>query len=195
MSYAEVNLYIHPILKGLYSVCEQLDLSEAKLLIDYVNRKECKSAINFTDEKYLEVFLLHWLSELIIQSGEWSRVKSKRNVFCKVDAILAFLDANNKPKLAEQLRRMVVRFNFSSNNVTSIDRKKNVTDDDGQEGKQNANASPLDDQKRFNNHSENGSDDRYLVRYETAGYALIINQIEFYRDEFKRVSVVAKTEK
>lgn len=190
---AEINLYIHPILKGIYCICEQVEPNEAKLLIEHVNGSDCgKHQINFTDEKYLEVFLLHWLSELVIEAGEWSFVKSKRNVFCKVDVILEFLDSH-KPDLAQQLRRIIVRFNFTSHNVTSVDRKKTVTDDDGHddEVKQNGKVSLLDDQKSFSKIPENISDDddRYRVQQQTAGYVLIINQITFYRDAIKRVSV------
>lgn len=200
---AEFNLFIHPILKGIYCICEQMEPSEAKLLIEHVNNSDCgRHQINFTDEKYLEVFLLHWLSELVIEAGEWSFVKAKRNVFCKVDVILEFLNSY-KPDLAQQLRRIIVRFNFTSNNVTSVERKKTgnvtsvegkktVTDDDGHDDKveQNGRVSQLDDQKSFNKLSENGcDDDRYLVQQQTAGYVLIINQIIFYRDEMKRVSV------
>lgn len=193
---AEINLFIHPVLKGLYCICEEMEPIEAKQLIEHVINKDCgRHQINFTDEKYLEVFLLHWLSELVIEAGEWSQVKSKRNVFCQVDVILEFLNSN-KPQLAEQLKRLIVRFNFTSNNVTSIERKKNVTDDDGYEDKHNAivvaqvsQSSQLDDQNSFNNDSGNGTDHRYLVRQATAGYALIINQIEFYRDKIKRVSM------
>lgn len=182
---AEINLYIHPVLKGLYCICEQIVPSEAKHLIEHVfNRDRRSHQINFTDEKYLEVFLLHWLSELVIEAGEWSRIKAKRNVFCKVDVILDFL-SSNKPDLAVQLQRIIVRFNFTSNNVTSVERKKNVTDDDGHEDKEAAKPAPPE---TFDHHSQNGGDDRYLVRQGTAGHVLIINQIKFYRDPIKRVS-------
>lgn len=173
------------MLKALYCICEQMEPIEAKELIDHVNNRDCGGhQINFTDEKYLEVFLLHWLSELVIEAGEWSRTKSKRNVFCKVDVISEYLKSN-KPILAEQLRRIVVRFNFTSDNRTSIERKKNVIDDDGQGDKLNNKVSQSDDQKTFNDES----DDKYRVDHENAGYVLIINQIEFHRDQNKRVSV------
>ncbi len=195
-SNAEVNLYIHPILKGLYCICEQITPSEARLLIDHVNNEGdgSRHSFNFTDEKYLEVFLLHWLAELVIAAGEWSLIKSKRNVFCNVDLIMGFLNGN-KPELAEQLRRIIIRFNYTSNNVTSVERKKNVTDDDGHEDKQrNVKVSKEDGQKNNgDSNSLNGiDDDKYLVRRGTAGYVLIINQIVFYRDEIKRVSVTCR---
>lgn len=191
---AEINLFIHPVLKGLYCICEEIEPSESKLLIEHVINKDCgRHQINFTDEKYLEVFLLHWLSELVIEAGEWSLIKSKRNVFCQVHVILEFL-TSNKPQLAEQLNRTVVRFNFTSNNVTSVQRKKNVTDDDGYEDKQNAKVvakvSQFDDRNSFSTNGAAGADDRYRVQRETAGFALIINQIEFYRDKVKRVSLL-----
>lgn len=191
---ADVNLYIHPVLKALYCICEQMEPIEAKQLIDHVNNKDCgRHQINFTDEKYLEVFLLHWISELVVEAGEWSLIKSKRNVFCKVDVILEFLNAN-RPDLAELLSRINVRFNFTSNNLTSVERKKNVTDDDGHDDKLNNKVSQSDDQKTFIGEATNGSDDRYRVERKSAGYVLIINQIEFYRDKIKRVSRIKSTE-
>lgn len=185
---AEVNLNLHPVLKGLYCICEQIDLSDAKQLIYYVNSKDCgRHQFNFADEKYLEVFLLHWLSELVIEAGEWSVVKSKRNVFCKLDVVLEFLNSN-QPELAEQLRRIVIRFNFTSNNITSIERKANVTDDDRYEEKGNDKVSKCSSPDIHNSNCENGSNDRYRVERGTAGFVLIINQIEFYRDPVKKVS-------
>lgn len=191
---AEINLFIHPVLKALYCICEEMEPSEAKQLIEHViNKDRGRHQINFIDEKYLEVFLLHWLSELVIEAGEWSLIKSKRNVFCQADVILEFLNSN-KPQLAEQLNRIIVRFNFTSNNVTSVERKKNVTDDDGYEDKQNAKVvakvSQFDDRNNFTTNGADDADDRYRVQRETAGYALIINQIEFYRDKVKRVSLL-----
>lgn len=184
---AEVNLYIHPILKGLYCiVCEQLCSDEAKQLIDYVLRRH-RIQVNFTDEKYLEVFLLHWLSELVIEAGEWSTKPSKRNVFCNVGVIFEFLNSN-KPDLEEELRRIMIRFNYTSNNVTSIERKKNVTDDDGNE--QPCAKSTKQNPILLKNNSQIGSDDKYDVNRSTAGFVLIINQIVFKRDLQRRVSVL-----
>lgn len=187
LDYAEVNLTIHPILKGLYYICEQIEPSEAKQLISYVNSTVCGGyQFNFTDEKYLEVFLLHWLSELVIEAGEWSVVKSKRNVFCKLDVIFEFLKSN-KPELAEKLRRIINRFNFTSNNLTSIERKANVTDDDGNDDKGNDTPTKCSGSDNHNN-VQNGTDDRYRVKRDTAGFVLIINQIDFHRDPIKKVS-------
>lgn len=192
-SNAEVNLHIHPILKALYCICERLVPNEAKLLIDYVNSMDGeKHPINFTDEKYLEIFLLHWLAELVIEAGEWSLTKSKRNVFCQLDSILEFLNSN-KPQLGELLNRVIVRFNFTSNNVTSVERKKNVTDDDGCEDDGSAKAKrSVIAQRSVNDNFPTGSNDRYRIERDTAGYVLIINQIEFYRDSTKRVSTLSQ---
>lgn len=191
-SNAEINLKIHPILKGLYCIIEKIDPADAKQLINYVNTMDCVSStinqINFTDEKYLEVFILHWFSELVIEAGEWSVVKSKRNVFCKLDVILEFLKSN-KPKLAEELQRIVIRFNYTSNNVTSIERKANVTDDDGLDDNDKVSKYGRQHQDAFNSNSSNGADDRYRVEQDTAGFMLIINQNEFHRDPVRKVSL------
>ncbi|XP_037036990.1 caspase-8-like isoform X2 [Bradysia coprophila] len=191
LEHAELNLKIHPVLKVLYYICEQLVPCEARLLIDHVNSRDGgRYPINFTDEKYLEVFLLHWLAELVIEAGEWSPMKkAKRNVFCKVDLIVEFLNSN-KPDLAELLKRIYIRFNFTSNNVTSVERKKNVTDVDGQEDTApNAKASGQDARKNAVENSSNESDpsdNKYVIEQKTAGHVLIINQIDFYRDKIKR---------
>lgn len=188
-SNAEINLHIHPVLKGLYCMCEQLVPSQARQLIDYVNSMDGRRyQINFMDEKYLEVFLLHWLSELVIEAGEWSVVQSKKNVFCKLDAILEFFNSN-RPQLAEladQLNRIRIRFNYTSHNVTSIERKANVTDDDGNDD-QGKDTISKDCKKTVDSSSQNGSH-KYRVERDTAGFVLIINQIKFKRDRVRRVS-------
>lgn len=180
------------MLKGLYYICEQIEPSEAGLLIDHVSRSDGgRFPINFTDEKYLEVFLLHWLAELVIEAGEWSLMnKSKRNVFCQVDLILEFLNAN-KPELADVLKRISIRFNFTSNNVTSVERKKIGNDVDGHE------TSRQEDRKwvvESPSTASNDYDNKYHIKRGTVGHVLIINQIEFYRDKVKRVSTGHRVE-
>lgn len=187
---AEVNLHIHPILKGLYCICERIVPSDAKLLIDFVTNKDSgRHPINFTDEKYLEIFLLHWLAELVIEAGEWSPTKAKRNVFCQLDSILEFLKVH-QPTLADLLQRIVVRFNFTARNVVSVERKTIVTD---VEEKSNAKSTRIRENNSHQvggceDYSSNGWEDKYRVERETAGYVLIINQVEFYADKYKTVS-------
>ncbi|KAJ6636162.1 Caspase-8 [Pseudolycoriella hygida] len=178
---AEISLQIHPILKGLYCICEQLEPIEAKQLIEFVYSKDDKSQrINFADERYLEVFLLHWLSELVIEAGQWFTDKTKRNVFCNVEVIIEFLNLN-KPNLAKLLRNIVIRFNFTSNNRLPVDRKKNVTDDDGNDDHLKSKKSQSTEERplvQSDRNIQNGNDnaDRYRVERGTAGYVLIINQ-------------------
>lgn len=83
----DVNLNVHPILKGLYYVCDQLIPEE----VIYVTRK-IQIIHNRAEEintQFLEITLLHWLADRLIEAGEWSRNlnNTTRTIHCELQPI------------------------------------------------------------------------------------------------------------
>ncbi|XP_030378594.1 caspase-8 isoform X2 [Scaptodrosophila lebanonensis] len=80
----EVTLHVHPLLKALYIVCEQLTLAQSSRLV--LSISDMQTRINaqqqgpesasandrllIYDFAYLEIFLLHWLTRRIIKLGD-----------------------------------------------------------------------------------------------------------------------------
>lgn len=81
----ETNLYIHPILKALYYICEQLLPAE----VNNLTRKIEISQSRTINTKYFELSLLYWLSDRLIDVGDWSQTEPDgRIIHCELKAIL-----------------------------------------------------------------------------------------------------------
>lgn len=57
--------HVHPIIKLLYYVCEQLTIRESKKLIDYMQQKyPSVRNFNYSDNgDYLEIYFMNWILE------------------------------------------------------------------------------------------------------------------------------------
>lgn len=82
----QLSLFIHPIIKLLYHVCENLTKDEAVKLIKFITTKyPSKTPLNVNDNgELLELYLLHWMWEGIIDIGDrtsfLSSVETKFNL-------------------------------------------------------------------------------------------------------------------
>lgn len=187
----ETNLHVHPVAKGLYFVCEQMTKPEATAMINHVESAECPNArgIRF-DEQYLEVYLLKWLSEGIIDAGDWTYNGPTRNRqnHCNVSRILAYLKVAEKQSLYDALQRVSIRMNFTSRNVITGGKdsgKKIAVDEDTFVAKGN----PAASQPKQCNNVETSSTmndapmvsklGEYVIRSDHVGHVLIINQKNF----------------
>lgn len=63
---------IHVIVKLLYFVCEQLTITECKSLVKYMTNKfpSIRNFIYSDGEEHLEIYLMHWLWENVIDIGQ-----------------------------------------------------------------------------------------------------------------------------
>ncbi|EDW78460.1 uncharacterized protein Dwil_GK16170 [Drosophila willistoni] len=74
----EITLHIHPLLKALYVICEQLtEHQSGRLVLDITDMLARRLGPNnmgdpfrFYDFKYLEIFLLDWICRRFLQLGD-----------------------------------------------------------------------------------------------------------------------------
>lgn len=64
--------YVHLIVKLLYFVCDELTIKQCKQLVDYMTRKyaSIRNFIYSDDGEHLEIYLMHWLWEGVIDIGQ-----------------------------------------------------------------------------------------------------------------------------
>lgn len=71
-----LTLHIHPLLKSLYTICEQLTLAQSGRLVLDVGEKVARQQegagdpMHFNDPGYLEIYLLDWLTRKSIMLGD-----------------------------------------------------------------------------------------------------------------------------
>lgn len=189
----ETQLFIHPVLKCLYKICEQFLPEQTKNLILYIQKMyPVANELKFTNYNYLEIYLLHWISESLIDIGEWQPGKMKENVrvqFCNVEPITQFLKQNEFNSLYDQLKNISIRLNFTTNNIINKDKnnKEKLKEGKNKLSNEKDNNNNICDDIKIRNFFNDGKSidenltnyDRYLIRKESIGYALIINQMEF----------------
>lgn len=165
---------IHPIVKLLYFVNENLTVAESKELLDRIASDQ-----NFD---YRENALLHWLGEDVLNIGRRSTTDRNRNDhprdgnFCNLDPIMEFLKQNEKDSLKEMVSSACHQFNRTRNVLT--DRPSIRTD----------NKHPIDmgvpsHLSSANSNRSSNVDDAFRIRKANAGIVLIVNQKTFYHDE------------
>lgn len=216
---------IHPIVKWLHHICEHLNASETRLLINVVCAKfpdERYRLRNIPEptERYLEMWLLVWLSERLIDVGDWAPGASSRNrkIHCRLDAILIGMKTSDDAKLASlhhRLESAQIRFNCTSMNVITfepktkemMEKQKAVSEkqkglseqqlDDGDATVSSVSlrreSIPLKNNVFLKSSSANSNcgvvdsidvdddSDRYKIRTDKVGIALIINQDTFHK--------------
>lgn len=161
-------LFIHPIVKHLYFVCENLTVTEAQLMVNNISANYSNVAdFNYNDDgEYLEIYFLHWIWQEILTIG--SRAECSRKT-CNLEPIIACLKQMEKDSLKESVKDVCNRFN----NFTS----KIHTDD-----KCSTNIDSLSYNFSTNLSTPSTSKHHYIVTREKAGIVLIINQMHFTRD-------------
>lgn len=175
---ADCNVYLHPILKCLYHMCEDMQPTETQRLIESV-QNEIETEMTNENYLYAEVHLLRWLSEGVIIAGDWSQPARNRTVHCDMHAVLGAFKAADECRLdrwKDALQTAVTLLNCTTKNYrekkTKIEKDMKSTKDadcEG-EGNQNFNVPPRD-------RLDDG--DIYRIRKESAGLMLLINQRKF----------------
>lgn len=171
------GLLVHRVVKLLYYVCEQLIVSQAFELIEQVEHEYPRTKLdNFPncDGKYLELRLLHWIVERVIDVGveKPGSARLENGQLCNLNPILKFLKQNDMHSLKDKAQDAVDTFNQSrANNTTDKEHVNSL--------QSNSNSIGFGERQRGN--SECLSDDAYVIRKKHAGIVLIINQMEFHR--------------
>lgn len=211
---SQATLFIHPILKALYIMCEQLtQIESGKIIIEMKNLKDTPdSYLRFYDNRYLEIFLLDWISKSIINIGEWltndyiysssslnnsdddnndlSKIINLLPLYqclkiCDLDYVKEMLQST-----VEHMTKKLVEIKIEEQEKSQIKQLKKP------KGKELLNRNENDSALTVNNNNFErkesftiNPDECYLIRKEWAGFILIINQENFHEDKNPEVQV------
>uniref|UniRef100_A0A1A9WRC9 Caspase family p20 domain-containing protein n=1 Tax=Glossina brevipalpis TaxID=37001 RepID=A0A1A9WRC9_9MUSC len=176
---AELSINIHPMLKVLYKICEELTAVQAKQLILKIQNDVVES-LDFSDPLYLEIFLLDWINRRIINIGD------RQCIGTDVQVLIEYFKFNDMDTLKELLNSTILH------NAEEVEYKNHILE------KENS-IQPATDSAESSLSSKNEGtfkclkedvsmyqeiDDisSYEVRRETAGFVMIINQNQFHQE-------------
>lgn len=182
----DLNLYIHPIVRALYIVCDSLKIEDSKQMITYI-QDDCNYRAEFFFPVYIEIHILDWIQRSFITLGDWSLQRSSciMNEFCDINRITTFLKLNGFEDLKDILHNASIRLSYTRNNRIRVDEPepqreiKETIKEMTQKSKSPLSATDIN--PRTNNIVTNSSE-FYKITKENAGYILIINQQNFHID-------------
>ncbi|XP_017964564.1 caspase-8 isoform X2 [Drosophila navojoa] len=125
----ELTLHVHPLLKALYNICEQLTVAQSGRLVLDINDKLARRRISgehdeplrFYDYSYLEIFLLDWLTRHHLRLGDIDAIGSD------VQLLIEYFKFNDLNSLATLLIQTV---NSSANESSSRSPENKYDTDD-----------------------------------------------------------------
>lgn len=173
-------LFVHPIVKVLYLVCEELTVAEAKRLIDHIAANYASvQEFNYRDNgERLEIYMMYWLTDDVLRIGR--RTISNQSTcdapqsdsFCNLEPITQFLKQIDRDSLKEDVLSVCKKFNGVRH---ALIKRPSIRTDDEQ---------PIDmDLSSRNFHAESirpkASDDSYKINKFNV---LIFNQKMFIKD-------------
>ncbi|KAH8287340.1 hypothetical protein KR054_005958 [Drosophila jambulina] len=180
---AGITLHVHPLLKSLYRICEDLTMAQSGRLILEVSEKVARQQagagdpLRFYDTSFLEIFLLDWLTRRCIRLGDLNATGSD------VQLLIEHLKFND---LQEQAKLLIDTINSNAQETvpasvapapaSPLAVKSETLADSQQETLAAASPSALAPSL-----APRQGDALQLSR-ENAGIALIINQQMFHRD-------------
>ncbi|EDS41270.1 caspase-8 [Culex quinquefasciatus] len=157
----ELTSFVHPVLKGLYLLCEKMDDGLAGKVIDYLKKTHSVGVLN---SRFFELVLLELISEDFVKLGSKSAGEE-----CDLLLLVACFKSLDLYDLAEFCKRISDSFNKELTN------KQNQSDN--VQGSSNFKQIPkIEDQQQLD-------PDRYYILKQHAGIILIINQFKFHRDQ------------
>ncbi|KAM8719906.1 hypothetical protein ACLKA7_006029 [Drosophila subpalustris] len=94
----EISLHVHPLLKALYFICEQLTIAQSgRLVLDINEKLNSTESLRFYDFAYLEIFLLDWLTRRHLRLGDIQTIGSD------VQLLIEYFKFNDLQSLATLL--------------------------------------------------------------------------------------------
>lgn len=189
----ETNLFVHPMLKALYNLCDNLTKVQTKKLFDYM-KEQCSLEVEFDSEIFLEIYFIQWFLEDKVVLGDWKKDGSSRTIFCDVTKITQFLKTEELESF-NYIDKMRITFNYTKNNVIRKEKCKKGSSNAATDNASSSTASTSSSsQKNTSNTKEESKElkaisplnvknmprmPRYNIRKESAGYLLVINQKVF----------------
>lgn len=156
----ELASAVHPVLKGLYQLCEKMDDGVTEKVIEYLKKNHAVAA---TDSRFFELVISELISAGVVKLGSKSAGEE-----CDLLLLIACFKSIDLYDLAEFCKRIGNGFN------KELTKKQNQSDN--VQSSSNFKQIPkVDEQQHLDS-------DRYFILKQTAGVILIINQFKFYRD-------------
>lgn len=189
---AEISTHLHPLLKALYKICERLTPEQAGQLINHINgRYENCQNLRFYDSAYLEVFLLNWITNRVIVLGD------KNLNDYNVDVLVEFFKLNDMDTFKDLLLETI---KFQNNQ--KAEQSNTNQQDDSADVSETLRDSGISVNRKSYISEENAAEaltvnefdeaERYKISRENAGYVLIINQNQFYKETDPKLQVSKK---
>ncbi|XP_055374949.1 caspase-8 isoform X2 [Condylostylus longicornis] len=177
----ETSLSIHPVLKALYFVCENLSQSETQALLCEVRRQIPGNNFNFSDSSFLEIFLLDWMTSSIIEIGEWpdDNSGSKKPNMKIITNFLKVYGKDTLKDILESACKYVSEKNERKEDARLVNDLRNLSIQ-SQYCVPTAESSSSYQSGTEIDYAEH---DIYKLERGNAGFALIINQYEFYEEK------------
>ncbi|KAL9886250.1 caspase-8 isoform X1 [Glossina fuscipes] len=175
---AELSINIHPMLKALYKICEELTAAQARRLISRIqtdSRKNGEECLDFRNALYLEIFLLDWITRRVIRIGD------RQCTGTDVHVLIEYFKLNDMDSLKDLLNNTVTQ------NAEEVELQNKYFSPPAADS---AETSLVDEQenvfKYLNDNLLVGQEDDdstfYKIRRESAGFVVIINQNEFHQE-------------
>ncbi|XP_030567686.1 caspase-8 [Drosophila novamexicana] len=174
----EVSLHVHPLLKALYNICEQLNIAQAGRLVLDINEQlarrqngqQADDPLRFYDHAYLEIFLLDWLTRHHLRLGDINARGSDMQL------LIEYFKFNDMHSLATLLIQTINSSHPGDNCETDASQPRATNTEPPAVAPAAAALAPVDgivQQRRAN---------ALQVRKDNAGILLIINQQRFHRN-------------
>ncbi|KAH8261969.1 hypothetical protein KR026_008317 [Drosophila bipectinata] len=168
-----LTLHIHPLLKSLYTICEQMTLAQSGRLVLDVGEKVARQQkssgdpMHFNDPAYLEIYMLDWLTRKSIKLGDINTNGSD------VQLLIEHLKFND---LQEQAKLLIDTINSNARDEPAPPRT--------------ASPPPItvkretltDSHRDYASTSTSVPRNGVQLSRDSAGICLIINQREFHRN-------------
>ncbi|KAH8235644.1 hypothetical protein KR032_004647 [Drosophila birchii] len=179
---AGITLHVHPLLKSLYRICEDLTMAQSgRLILDVGERvarqqAEAGDPLRFYDTSFLEIFLLDWLTRRCIRLGDLNATGSDMQL------LIEHLKFND---MQEQAKLLIDTINSNAQDIPAAAAAASVapaapsafkseTLADSQQAAPGTASAPATSAPRRG--------DSLQLSRDNAGIALIINQQMFHRD-------------
>ncbi|XP_022220485.2 caspase-8 isoform X2 [Drosophila obscura] len=176
-----ISLHIHPLLKSLYTICEELTLAQsAHMVLDIRDKVRAGDPLRYYNSAHLEIFMLDWMTRRLIRLGDINANGSdvqllieyfKLNDLCAQATLLVDTVNSNATSILAHAPTSV-----SPNRETSDSAKPNVLPTVVYSGLANESSSSTASSSRQR------AQNAIQLSRENAGIALIINQQKFHRD-------------
>lgn len=179
-------LFIHPIIKLLYYVCDKLTINQTNMFIEQIKRKyPSVRDFSYNDNgENLEVYLLYWIWEDVISIGQISTTENPEQTYqsrpCNLEPIVEYLKQAEMDTVQDVVKDVTHKFNCeqSMGKVETIAMRKTQMDDKRATEMEMSDVSRSFDERTHTVDAKHS----YKLRKEYAGHVLIINQLSFYHD-------------